>query len=64
MTMARVFVLGAGASKAITDNAPLNHELLPGIFEMYRSVPIVGWDGEYNPELVENLLDFVRDFYF
>ncbi len=62
--MARVFVLGAGASKAIKDSAPLNNELLPGIFEMYCTDSIDDWTGENARRRVGEFLTYVCNFYF
>ncbi len=59
----RVFVLGAGASKAAFDAAPLNNELLPGIFQLYRSHIGVRWSNDYASERVRVFLKFVCDFY-
>ena len=54
---------GSGASKAVTENAPLNDQLLPGIFEMYPPSALIGWSEDFNAKRVEAVVKFVCDFY-
>jgi hypothetical protein len=54
--MSTVYILGAGASKAVNPETPLSADLLPQALNLSVSDN----EGKY----VKNIRDFIRDFYF